>query len=105
MVDAVTKLTDATGIKDLPQLLAGMVRLVDQTPVIERGYCEVSKKFLWIMKPAAHAVDRLIKARNQHALHADSWKSFTNSLRPVNGAMNSETSRSNSHVWFLIGSN
>jgi hypothetical protein len=68
----VTSFTDATRFEDLPLLLAGMSTLLDQTPVIERGYCEVSRRFSWVMKAAARAVERLIKARNQHSLHTDS---------------------------------
>jgi hypothetical protein len=72
MVDAVTSFTEATRLEDLPLLLAGMGKLLDQTPVIERGYCEVSQRYSWVMKAAARAVERLIIARSRHALHPDS---------------------------------
>jgi hypothetical protein len=72
MSDAVTSFTEATRLEELPRLLAGMGKLLDQTPVIERGYCEVSQRFSWLMKTAAHAVERLIRARVQQALHPDS---------------------------------
>jgi hypothetical protein len=72
MEDAVTSFTEATPLEELPLLLGGMGTLLDQMPVIERGYCEVSQRFSWVMKAAAHAVERLIKTRDTHALHPDS---------------------------------
>jgi hypothetical protein len=72
MEDAVTSFTDGVLLEDMPRLLDGMGKLLSEAPVIERGYCEVSKRFSWTMKAAARAVERIVKVRNQHALHPDS---------------------------------
>jgi hypothetical protein len=82
MTDAITAFAEATPLQDLPQLLAGIGSLLDQEPMIERGYCEVSKRYSWLMKPAAHIVERLIKAGNRHALHSDSLE-ILNKFRAV----------------------
>jgi len=52
----------------LPQLVSGLNELLSQPPVIERRYCEVSKKFGWLLKPAAQSVERLIRERRPAAL-------------------------------------
>lgn len=72
LTDAVALFVEATPIELLPDLVAGLARLLDQPPFVERGYCEVSEKFMWLMKGAALAVERLIRVRNPHALHRDS---------------------------------
>jgi len=72
MADAITEFTDATQIEELPVLLAGMRALLEQAPVIERGYCDVSKRFSWVIKAAVHGLERLIKARHPYALYRDS---------------------------------
>jgi hypothetical protein len=70
--DALAAFADAADLTDLPVLLAGMGRLLNEDPFIERGYCEVSQRYSWIMKAAARAVERLMTARDSHAMHADS---------------------------------
>ena len=70
--EAVISFAEATPLEDMPLLLAGIVKLLDEAPVIERGYCEVSKRFAWLMKPAVRAAERIIRARHQHAMHRDS---------------------------------
>jgi len=72
LTDAVALFVEAAPIDLLPDLLAGLAGLLDQPPFVERGYCEVSGKFTWLMKGAALAVERLIRARNPLALHKDS---------------------------------
>ena len=70
--DALATFAEATNKNDLPALLSGMARLLDESPYIERGYCEVSKRYAWIMKAAAHAVQRLIVSHNREVMHSDS---------------------------------
>lgn len=72
LTDAFAAFVGAAPIDLMPDLLAGLARLLDQPPFVERGYCEVSEKFMWLMKGASLAVERLIRARNAHALHKDS---------------------------------
>lgn len=68
MDDAVTSFTDATPMEHLPFLISGILKLLQQPPVIELRYCEVSERFSWLMKAAAHAVERLIESHDGHAL-------------------------------------
>ena len=70
--DALTAFADSTALSDLPRLLAGIGLLLDESPFIERGYCEVSQRYSWMMKAAAHAVERLATTRDPYALHASS---------------------------------
>jgi hypothetical protein len=67
--DALTAFADSADLADLPRMLAGMGQLLDESPFIERGYCEVSQRYSWMMKAATHAVERLMTARDPHALH------------------------------------
>ncbi len=71
MADAVSTFCELIPLSLLPRFLSGSVRLLRQPPFIERGYCEVSKRFSWLMKAAAQAVERLIKANDLCALHED----------------------------------
>lgn len=62
-----------TFIKSLPlthlaPLLIGLNRLIDKRPVVERRFCEISKRHGWLIKSAAQAAERLIVARDQAAL-------------------------------------
>ncbi|AWL92998.2 hypothetical protein CIT37_12855 [Bradyrhizobium ottawaense] len=73
LTDALTSFSDAADLRLLSALLDGIVKLFDTPPYIERGYCEVSQRYSWIMKAAAHAVERLISAKDPAALH---WRSL-----------------------------
>lgn len=70
LTDAVGKFAQAADIRLLPQLVSGLNELLHQAPVIERRYCEVSEKFGWLLKAAAHSVERLIRERHPTALQA-----------------------------------
>jgi hypothetical protein len=69
--EALTSFVDAVPIDSVNRFLAGMGTLLDEQPVIERGYCEVSKRYSWMLKPAARAAERLITARKDDALGTD----------------------------------
>jgi CHAT domain len=68
----VTEFADIADIELLPQLIIGLNRLLNIPPTINRTYCEVSKKFQWLMAPAAKAVERAILNRHPISLEADS---------------------------------
>jgi len=68
LTDSVTEFTDTADIELLPQLVTGLNRLLSLPPMIERRYCEVSKKFHWLMAPASKALERLILTRHPASL-------------------------------------
>ena len=68
LMTVVTEFVNAADIELLPMLIAGVNRLLNLPPMIERRYCEVSLKFKWLMVPAAKAVERLISARHPASL-------------------------------------
>lgn len=45
-------------------------RFIDEQPVIERGLCDISTRYAWLLKPAALAVHRLVRER-QAAVFSD----------------------------------
>jgi CHAT domain len=72
LAERVTKFVDMADIELLPQLIIGLNRLLNIPPTIDRTYCEVSKKFQWLMAPTAKAVKRAILNRYPISLEADS---------------------------------
>lgn len=62
---------EVASIDLLPQLIAGLNRLLDLPPVIERRHCEVSKQFQWLIVPACKAVEQLILAHHPASLESD----------------------------------
>lgn len=69
--DAVTEFVGIVDIELLPQLVAGLNRLLGLPPMIERRHCEVSETFQWLMAPASKAVERLILVRHPASLEPD----------------------------------
>ncbi|WP_199063760.1 hypothetical protein [Serratia sp. ASV30] len=49
-------------------LLEGMNSLISKRPIVERRYCEISKRHGWLIHNAALAVEQLIVARHPAAL-------------------------------------
>ena len=45
--------------------------LVTQKPMIKEGYCDVSKKYGWLIGSCATAIENLAKLRNLNALNSD----------------------------------
>lgn len=66
--EAVWQFVDQAGADDLLTLSEGMGRLLRRAPVIDRHFCEVSRRYLWLVKPAALALQRLIERRHPAAL-------------------------------------
>lgn len=52
------------------ELLEGMNTLICKRPIVEKRYCEISKRYGWLIKSAAQAAERLIDARHPAALQA-----------------------------------
>ena len=71
LTGGVTKYVDTVDLDLLPQLVAGLNRLLSLPPMIERRFCEVSEKFQWLMAPASKAVERLILERHHASLEPD----------------------------------
>jgi len=71
LTHGVTEFVDSADIGLLPQLVAGLNRLLGLPPLIHRRYCQVSKKFQWLMAPASKAVERLIKSQHPVSLEPD----------------------------------
>lgn len=52
----------------LSPLVAGLYALLGRSPAIERGSCEVSKRYSWLAQHAGQAILRLIEARDLSVL-------------------------------------
>lgn len=65
--EAVRKFIEAAPLEMLPKLVAGLEMLLSESPYIEHSFCEVSKRFAWLLKAAAAGVDRLIEQRHPFA--------------------------------------
>ena len=61
---AVTSFVAAADIELIPWIITGFNELLNLPPMIERGHCEVSKAFEWLIVPAIKAVERLILIRH-----------------------------------------
>ncbi|PCJ86124.1 MAG: hypothetical protein COA54_09545 [Thiotrichaceae bacterium] len=71
LTDSVTEFVGAADVELLPQLVTGLSRLLSVPPMIEHRYCEVSKKFQWLIVPASKAVERLVLKRHPASLESD----------------------------------
>ncbi len=56
-------------VRFLPRLIDGLDRLARTPPVFERRHCEVSTRYLWVLKPAGIAVERLLQDRHDAAFN------------------------------------
>jgi len=54
-------------IESLSRIVSGFNRFLDQEPHIECGECSVSEVYVWLLEPAAHAVEHLISVRSREA--------------------------------------
>lgn len=54
----------------LPQFVAGLNRLLDFPPLIERRLCEVSEQFQWLITPSCKVVERLILVHHPASLES-----------------------------------
>lgn len=60
-----------------------LTELLETPPVIERRHCEVSKRFRWLLQPAAAAVERMLETRDPNVLKASALSILR--LLPVAG--------------------
>lgn len=65
---ALSQLTTDCPLSLLPRLVSGFHTLLQTPPVIERGTCEISKRYGWLVEAGAQSVLRLIEARDPSAL-------------------------------------
>ncbi|WP_241523238.1 NACHT domain-containing protein [Pseudomonas sp. s4] len=65
---AISDIVDACPTQHLHLLLEGFDELFDKAPAIDRGYCEISKRFSWLAEPAAQAALRLLKTKDAKAM-------------------------------------
>ena len=87
LLDGVDKFATRLDMYLLPQLIAGLKKLLDLPPFIDRRFCKISKYFEWLMVPACKAVESLILARHPSTLAANALailQSF-NTLRDYTG--------------------
>ena len=71
LTDAVAAFVQRANIELLPGIVSGLNSLLNTPPVLERRYCEISQKFGWLMRAAAHAIERLIEASHAACLGSD----------------------------------
>lgn len=67
-IDRLPIMADNAEDHPLGCLVDGMSVFLEREPFVERGECQVSKEFEWLMSAALHAVDRLVAARSAQAL-------------------------------------
>lgn len=67
-VERLPVMADVAAVHPLGQAIDGFSRFLEREPYVERGDCNVSEKFGWLMPVALHAVDRLVAARSAAAL-------------------------------------
>lgn len=65
---AISEIIDACPTEFLDLFLEGVDELFDKAPLIDRGYCEISKRFSWLAEPAAQAALRLLKTNDARAM-------------------------------------
>lgn len=70
-IDRLPVMLDEADDHPLGHLVEGLNGFLEREPYIERGKCHVSEEFAWLMPPALHAVDRLVRARSSQALSAE----------------------------------
>lgn len=65
---AVETFASTADIDLLPKIIGGFDKLLNQEPVIERRYCEISTRFSWLLNAAAETAERLVLERHPTAL-------------------------------------
>jgi hypothetical protein len=68
LTNAVARFVETAPVELLPNLAEGLNLLLESPPFIERGFCDVSKKNVWLIKAASIAAERLIRERWVEAL-------------------------------------
>ena len=70
LMDAVAAFVDAADIELLSLFVTGLNSILDCPPIVGQ-YCEVSKKFQWLIIPACKVVERLILIRHPASFESD----------------------------------
>lgn len=65
--------------REVAALAERMNRFIEKQPVIERGHCDISTRYAWLLKPAALAVYRLVRERHA-AIFSDASLSLLHKL-------------------------
>ncbi|QPJ61521.1 MAG: hypothetical protein G3M70_06305 [Candidatus Nitronauta litoralis] len=55
----------------LPQFISFSAKLINQQPLIERRYCEISERFGWLMSSTVQTIERLVLDRNPASFNSD----------------------------------
>ncbi|NTV68029.1 MAG: hypothetical protein HGB06_10205, partial [Chlorobaculum sp.] len=71
--DAITQFIDAADAELLKKMITGLNELLDQPPLIDHGYCNVSKTFYFLIGSAGKAVEKLILYHNLELLDTDAF--------------------------------
>lgn len=71
LTDAVVRFVEIAPIGIVPPLVQGLNQLLDEPPFIDRGFCEVSEKYSWLIKGASAAAERLMRERMPESLGSD----------------------------------
>jgi hypothetical protein len=71
--EAITQFVDAADNELLQKIITGLNELLDMSPLIDLGNCEVSKSFLWLIGSAGKAVERLISFHKIELLGTDTF--------------------------------
>jgi len=69
--EAITQFVDATDTELLQKIITGLNELLDQPPLLDRGYCNVSKTFYSLIGSAGKTVERLMLTHNLELLDTD----------------------------------
>jgi len=69
LAEQLSGLVEQTEDALLPSFIDRANALLEELPVVERRHCEVSERYSWLMKAAAIAVERLVKARSAAAFN------------------------------------
>ncbi len=69
---SLVKFAERIGPEVAAEFIKPIAELLVQKPVIERRFCEVSKRFGWLMNCGAKALEKLIISRHPAALNSDS---------------------------------
>lgn len=66
--EAICEFVGRLDVGNLPRVVDLFNRFLERRPVLERGDCDISTRYSWLLKPAALAVQRLLLARDSAAL-------------------------------------
>jgi hypothetical protein len=92
--DGIVKLVERMPVENVSALLDGLHSLLVIAPYVDPRFCKISKRFSWLLHPAASAVERLVRERNQAALAATALdvlgmmpvsKRFDSDVRDIKG--------------------